>query len=192
MSWFSAYAAWALAGAMKLARFDASGMNHFEISTEGFWRSFLAAAIVAPFFGMLLILRHFDADGGGQFLHNLILEFETYAISWLVFPLVMAGFTQLVRGHPECRLPADRHPRPCRHAVVGPGQRLRARGHSLGTGLQFLRRAHGASGAGRHGGRHRVHRPDAGADAGHGFQPLPLKAVFRPAGSARRHRRWNG
>jgi hypothetical protein len=95
MSWFSAYAAWALAGAMKLARFDASGMNHFEVSTEGFWRSFLAAAIVAPFFGMLLILRHFDADGGGQFLHNLILEFETYAISWLVFPLVMAGFTRM-------------------------------------------------------------------------------------------------
>ena len=95
MSWFSAYAAWALAGAMKLARFDASGMNHFEVSTDGFWRSFMAAAIVAPFFGMLLILRHFDAGSGGQFLHNLILEFETYVISWLLFPLVMAGFTRM-------------------------------------------------------------------------------------------------
>ena len=36
-------------GAWRLALLDPSGLNWFDVSIEGFWRSFFAAAIVAPF-----------------------------------------------------------------------------------------------------------------------------------------------
>ncbi len=90
------YAAWALAGAAKLARFDASGVSHFDISIAGFWRSFWAAVIVAPFFVLLLILRHLDAGSVGGFFHHLSIEFLTYVIAWVLFPLVMASVTRML------------------------------------------------------------------------------------------------
>jgi hypothetical protein len=96
MNGFINYATWALTGAAKLARFDASGVSYFDVSIAGFWRSFWAAVIVAPFFGMLLILRHLDAGSAGVFLHHLSIEFLTYVIAWVLFPLVMVSVTRML------------------------------------------------------------------------------------------------
>ena len=38
----------ALYGAYRLARIDPAGMTYFNLSFEGFWRSFFAAVLVAP------------------------------------------------------------------------------------------------------------------------------------------------
>lgn len=38
----------AVAGALALARFDRKGMEHFDLSYDGFWRSFLAVLLTLP------------------------------------------------------------------------------------------------------------------------------------------------
>ena len=35
-------------GALLLARFDARGMEYFDLSVEGFWDSFFGAVLAAP------------------------------------------------------------------------------------------------------------------------------------------------
>lgn len=89
----------ALTGAVQLARFDATGMRYFDTSIAGFWRSFWAAGLVAPFFLLLLILRHMDAGSFGAFSHHIIVESLAYAIAWLVFPVVMLSLSKSL----DCR-----------------------------------------------------------------------------------------
>ncbi len=92
-------AAAALMGALRLARFDAGGVAYFEVSTEAFWRSFWAAALVAPFFFLLLLLRHMAAPSAGVFIHDMMIEMLSFAIAWLAFPVVMAALA----GALDCR-----------------------------------------------------------------------------------------
>lgn len=83
-------------GAWLLARMDRSGMAHFNISFEGFWRSFFAAVIVAPGYAILvadkLAAREETFDLGWVFLVQTV----AYAIGWAAFPLVAIGITALL------------------------------------------------------------------------------------------------
>ncbi len=85
-----------LYGAYRLARFDAAGMNFFEVSIGGFWRSFHAAAIIAPLFGTLLFMR-FSAglvDAGAW--RFAAVEAIAYVIAWVAFPLIMVPLSKLI------------------------------------------------------------------------------------------------
>ena len=46
-----------LYGAYRLAFLDQSGMAHFNLSVDGFWRSFFAAVLVAPGFAVLVVQK---------------------------------------------------------------------------------------------------------------------------------------
>ena len=46
-----------LYGAYRLAWFDVSGMTLFNLTVEGFWRSFFAAVLVVPAYAVLVGLR---------------------------------------------------------------------------------------------------------------------------------------
>ncbi len=46
-----------LTGALRLARFDAGGMAAFDVSFEGFWRSFWAAGLVLPLYIFFLAIN---------------------------------------------------------------------------------------------------------------------------------------
>ena len=83
-------AAAALAGALRLGRFDGGGVAYFDLTPRAFMQSFWAAALVAPFFLMLLIIRHLEATSAGVFVHDILIEMLSYAIAWLAFPVVMA------------------------------------------------------------------------------------------------------
>ncbi len=86
----------ALYGAYRLARFDARGMTYFETSIEGFWRSFYAAVIVAPFYATLLFMRHAAGEttaGGFRFAS---IEAIAYVIAWVAFPLVMVSVARVL------------------------------------------------------------------------------------------------
>jgi hypothetical protein len=96
MSGLSNYISTAMTGAIRLARFNDDGMHFFDISTRGFWLSFLAPVLVAPFFLMLLILRHYDAGGLGIFVHHIAIESLAYVIAWVLFPLIMASLTRML------------------------------------------------------------------------------------------------
>lgn len=86
----------ALYGAYRLARLDATGMSHFDVSADGFWKSFFAAVIVAPLY-VLFLLLHFQAgENDASFFRYVSIETIAYVITWVLFPLVMAGMTKFL------------------------------------------------------------------------------------------------
>ena len=85
-----------LYGAYRLARFDAGGMAFFDTSIDGFWRSFFAAAIVAPFYAVLLTLRFAEGLVSTQPLRFAAIEAIAYVIAWVAFPLVMVSIARLL------------------------------------------------------------------------------------------------
>ena len=87
----------ALYGAYRLARLDKAGMAYFEISAEGFWKSFFAAVIVAPLYVLFLLLHYQAGDISAPFVRYISVEAISYVITWVLFPLVMAGLTKFLR-----------------------------------------------------------------------------------------------
>lgn len=84
-----------LYGAYRLAFLDPSGMGYFNLTIEGFWRSFFAAALVAPGYALLMLLRaapeeHVDLGA------LVLVESVAYAIAWCAFPLAAIVLTRLL------------------------------------------------------------------------------------------------
>lgn len=86
----------ALYGAYRLAWFDVSGMTHFKLTVDGFWRSFFAAVLVAPAYAILVGME-LSAEAED---FNLALVFLTegigYILVWCAFPLVAIVLTRLL------------------------------------------------------------------------------------------------
>jgi len=80
----------ALYGAYRLARADAAGLSFFDVTVAGFWRSFFAAALVAPFYLILLMIRYGEMSETVPLVRFLAIETIAYVIAWLAFPVVMA------------------------------------------------------------------------------------------------------
>ena len=85
-----------LYGAWRLARADVSGMRHFNLSVEGFWRSFFAAIIVAPGYALLVAHRTLDRQEGYDLGSTAVIESIAYLAAWAAFPLVALVLTQLL------------------------------------------------------------------------------------------------
>jgi len=87
----------ALVGALRLARGDRSGLQCFDRSLDGFWRSFRAALVAYPFYLVLLAMRvtvaEWERSGG---LLIAIVETIAYVIAWAAFPLIMLTVTQWI------------------------------------------------------------------------------------------------
>ena len=85
-----------LYGAYRLAFLDQSGLAHFNLSIEGFWRSFFAAVLVAPGFAVLilqkLVARPDAFDPGWAMLVQIL----AYGLSWAAFPLAAVVLTRLL------------------------------------------------------------------------------------------------
>jgi hypothetical protein len=79
-------------GAWRLARLDPAGMNYFDTTIAGFWRSFWAAAVVAPPYFFLVSFRVDGAQDG--FVHAWLSEFVAYAIGWTAFPVAALYLTE--------------------------------------------------------------------------------------------------
>jgi len=86
----------ALYGAYRLARYDVSGHKYFDISNTGFWRSFFAALLIAPFYFILLNLR-FDEFSNVPAIRFFALESIAYVIAWVAFPLFMASMVREIK-----------------------------------------------------------------------------------------------
>lgn len=85
-----------LYGAWRLARADTGGLNYFNDSTDGFWRSFFAAVIVLPFYFVLLMVRHATELGDVSSGRYYAVELIAYVIAWVAFPLVMVSFAKML------------------------------------------------------------------------------------------------
>jgi hypothetical protein len=76
-----------LFGAWRLAHLDARGMEYFDRSIEGFWRSFWAAAVTAPAYALIVALRLIERSTESDPLRVVLVETIGYAILWTAFPL---------------------------------------------------------------------------------------------------------
>lgn len=85
-----------LKGAWELAKLNPKGMDYFDLSAEGFWRSFWAIAVVAPFFLLwLLIIQKMTQDNGigAPFLSEAV----GFFIGLPFFAIFMGIFTRFLK-----------------------------------------------------------------------------------------------
>jgi len=92
----------ALYGSWRLARLDRHGMQYFDLSYRGVWRSFWSAALCYPGFLLLLALR-LDAGTLAQssLPHILLVQTIGYVIAWTAFPLLILGFCRALGREDE-------------------------------------------------------------------------------------------
>ncbi len=83
-------------GAYRLARLDAAGMSYFDTSVAGFWQSFFAAVIIAPFYALLLAIRFPIIAADADPTRFVLTESIAYVVSWTAYPLVMASLTRML------------------------------------------------------------------------------------------------
>jgi hypothetical protein len=83
-------------GAYQLARMDRSGMAQFDLSVDGFWRSFFAAVIVAPGYALLVSQELAARPEELNLLWAFVVETLAYAIGWAAFPVVAIGLAQVL------------------------------------------------------------------------------------------------
>lgn len=86
-------------GALRLARFDVSGLQHFDTSPEAALRSFFAAFLVAPAFAITLLLVAEEPPAIAPFavLMTCILA---YSLVWTVFPVIAHRICQVIGKEP--------------------------------------------------------------------------------------------
>ena len=85
-----------LYGAYRLAWFDASGMAHFNLTVEGFWRSFFAAVLVAPAYAILVGMQLSAEAEEFNWALVLLTEGIGYVLAWSAFPLIAIVLTRLL------------------------------------------------------------------------------------------------
>ncbi|MGY8999012.1 MAG: hypothetical protein ACKVIK_03750 [Rhodospirillales bacterium] len=78
-----------LYGTFRLAKGDVKGLDYFNTSVEGLWRSFTAAMLVAPPFIILLVVRYLVSESGDNLLRFTSIHAISYAIGWVAFPLLI-------------------------------------------------------------------------------------------------------
>ena len=83
-----------LFGAWRLARFDPGGMNYFDLSIRGFWRSFGAAAVVLPVYIYFVAVNFDGTDASAAWF--VIVKALAYGAAWAVFPIVMVGLARVL------------------------------------------------------------------------------------------------
>ena len=85
-----------LFGAWQLARADETGLNWFDTSVGGFWRSFFAAAIIAPFYLILVTMRYSAGMIDPEPVRYFTVEAIAYVIAWTAFPVVMLTVARIL------------------------------------------------------------------------------------------------
>ncbi len=79
----------ALYGAWRFARLDRGALRWFELSVEGFWRSFFAFAIVAPGFAVLMYIEHAEVPVAAGAPRIFVVDGIAYVLQCVAFPLAM-------------------------------------------------------------------------------------------------------
>ncbi len=78
-------------GALRLARLDSGAMSYFERTPAGFWKSFFAAAIVAPGFVIIIAyeLGQVEIELEAGALRVFLIETLAYVLGWVAFPVMV-------------------------------------------------------------------------------------------------------
>ena len=87
----------AIYGAWRLMLFDAGGMRHFDLSIDGFWRSFFAAVVVAPAY-VLFVMVGLPSDDAQPIdpAWAMLVKAVAYVAGWIAFPVAAIFVTRLL------------------------------------------------------------------------------------------------
>jgi hypothetical protein len=85
----------AMAGVRGLVRLDPKAFAFFNATHEGFWRSFWAAAILAPFTA-IAVAREAAVMPPDSLWRFIAFQTIGYALGWLAFPLAMVRIADLL------------------------------------------------------------------------------------------------
>ncbi|MSP51919.1 MAG: hypothetical protein EXQ91_05950 [Alphaproteobacteria bacterium] len=83
-------------GAYRIGLFDASAVPLFNLTIDGFWRSFFAAVLVAPFFALTVALGLKNRIDSDTITLALLVESGTYLFSWAFYPILLAYVTRFL------------------------------------------------------------------------------------------------
>jgi len=83
-------------GAWRLARLDPGGMDEFDKTVEGFWRSFWAAGVLAPVYLFMMSMDFTTIDDQSSPVRFVAIETIALVIAWVAFPLLMFHVTKLI------------------------------------------------------------------------------------------------
>ena len=86
-------------GAWRLLLFDRSGLQYFDSTIDGFWKSFYAAVVALPGVLILLLLSvtaNPDIAPTGSTGRIAIVFVIAYVIQWVSFPLLMFYIADLI------------------------------------------------------------------------------------------------
>jgi len=87
----------ALVGSLRLAKGDRRGLDCFDRSLDGFWRSFFAGVLSYPLYLALLTMRVSTGEWATAGAVRIILvETIGYVIAWVAFPLLMLSVTRWI------------------------------------------------------------------------------------------------
>lgn len=95
-------------GAFRIAMLDADAPRWFNLSVEGFWRSFLAPVMLAPFyFGLILYDAGAGAGAGAGAAAEgvdaadpdglILLRVLSFTLGWVVYPLAMIPIARMLQ-----------------------------------------------------------------------------------------------
>lgn len=84
-----------IGGALLLARFDARGMQLFDLSADGFWDSFFGAVLVAPVAIYWLVVGFPETTASTAWV--ITVEVIRYLVGWVLFPAVMIPIARGLR-----------------------------------------------------------------------------------------------
>jgi hypothetical protein len=92
---------YAVRGLWRLLQFDPGGLEYFDRSIAGFWRSFRVALLVAPIYALLIPYRLEMIEPTVGWQQIIVIQILIYIVSWLLFPTVAYELCRWMRREEE-------------------------------------------------------------------------------------------
>jgi hypothetical protein len=87
----------AIYGTWRFATLDRAAAQFFDNTRDAFWKSFNAAWLALPAYALLVLLSFTQHPVDAGAFRILSVEVISYAIGWVLFPLIMVTFTDTMK-----------------------------------------------------------------------------------------------
>ena len=84
-------------GTWRFATLDRTAVQFFDNTPDAFWKSFNAAWLALPAYALLVLLSFTQHPVDAGAFRILSVEVISYAIGWVLFPLIMVAFTDTTK-----------------------------------------------------------------------------------------------
>jgi hypothetical protein len=84
-------------GTWRFATLDRTAVQFFDNTRDAFWKSFNAAWLALPAYALLVLLSFTQHPVDAGAFRILSVEVISYAIGWVLFPLIMVTFTDTMK-----------------------------------------------------------------------------------------------